>query len=139
MLRRDDGKSWLLGLLCGAALAAIHLSLMFTLNNRDALNAVGIPLVAYLIVSAASAWIASVWTQSWDAGLKAGCITGLFGGIAVYGILLTYVLILTHGQIFAGRGLAGGALLTFLPSCFLGICISLGGALLGCRIAHVEL
>jgi hypothetical protein len=138
MRRRDDRKSWLLGLLCAAVLTAIHLSLMFTLDNRDAFNAVGVPLVAYVIVSAASACIASWWTQSWDAGMKAGCITGLCSGIAVYCTLLTYALIVTHGQLFAGRGFAVVALLAFLPSCLLGICISIGGALLGCKIANVE-
>jgi hypothetical protein len=137
MDRRDDVRSLLLGLLYGVLLAAIHLYLMFTLDNRDAWNAMGVPLVAYVIVSAVSAVLTSWWTRSWDAGMKAGCITGLCGGIVVYGTLLTYILILTHGQLFAGRGLALAALLTFLPSCLLGICISLGGALLGCKIANV--
>src|SRR5260221_13921239 len=80
MRRPENGKSWLLGLLGGAMLASIHLFLAFTFESRDGLMAVGVPVGTYLIVSAASAWSALFLTQSWDGGLKAGCITGAFGG-----------------------------------------------------------
>jgi len=138
MHRRDTGKSWLLGLLCGALLAGIHLFLLPTLYTRDLLIPLGALVGAYVIVSAVSAWIVSLWTQSWDAGLKAGCITGLSGGIGALCALLIFLLILTHGQFFGERGYPLAGLLAFLPFCLLGICISLGGALLGCKMAHVE-
>ncbi len=134
----DDGKSWLIGLLCGALLAGIHLYLFSTLGSRDSLMALVVPAVAYVIVSAASTWIVSLWAQSSDAGLKAGCITGLFGGIGAFCVLLTFLLIFTSGQLAAGRGYALAALLAFLPSCLLGIGLSLGGTLLGQKMAHVE-
>ncbi len=35
MYRRDDGKSWLLGLLCATVLAAIHLSLSYLASTIE--------------------------------------------------------------------------------------------------------
>jgi hypothetical protein len=134
----ENGKSWLLGLLGGAMLASIHLFLAFTFESRDGLMAVGVPVGTYLIVSAASAWIASFWTHSWDAGLKAGCITGASGGIGALCALLIFLLVRSGGQLSAGRGYAFAALLTFLLPCLLGIGISLWGALLGCKVASVK-
>ena len=136
MLRQDKVKSWLLVLLCGTVLATIHYSLLPSLTSRDLLIGWGTLAGAYVVVPAISAWFVSQWTQSWDAGLKAGCLTGLFGGIAVFGVILTPTV--SHGQLFAGGGLVLKILLYVFFSCFFGICISPGGALLGCKIAHVE-
>jgi hypothetical protein len=134
----DNGKSWLLGLTCGAVLAAIHLFLFPSLYTRDLLRPLGVLVAAYVLVSAISAWIVSWWTQSWDAGFKAGWITGLGGGIGAFGGCLLFLLLLTHGQLFGGGGFALSGLFAFLPFCLLGICLSLGGTLLGCKMAHVE-
>ena len=139
MYRRDEVKSWLLGLLCGAMLAAIHFFLFPSLYTRDLLIPLGTLVGAYVIVPAISAWIVSLWTQSWDAGMKAGCITGLSAGIGAFCAALIFVLILSRGQIFDERGYPLAGLLAFLPFCLLGISISLAGTLLGCKIAQVEL
>src|SRR5258708_12316993 len=92
----DNGKSWLLGLVCGAALAGIHLFLFPSLYTRDLLRPLGVLVAAYVLVSAISAWIVSWWTQSWDAGFKAGWITGLGGGIGAFGGGLLFLLLLPH-------------------------------------------
>ncbi len=134
----DVGKSWLLGLAGGAVLAGIHLFLFPSLYTRDLLRPLGVLVAAYVCVSAISAWIVSWWTHSWDAGFKAGWITGLGGGIGAFGGCLLFLLLLTHGQLFGGRAYALSGLFAFLPFCLLGICLSLGGALLGCKVAHVE-
>lgn len=134
----DNGKSWLLGLVCGAALAGIHLFLFPSLYTRDLLRPLGVLVAAYVLVSALSAGIVSWWTHSWDAGFKTGWITGLSGGIGAFGGCLLFLLLLTHGQLFGGRGYALSGLFAFLPFCLLGICLSLGGTLLGCKVAHVE-
>lgn len=134
----ENGKSWLLGVLGGVVLAGAHLFLLFTLDSRNGLMIVGVPIITYLIVSAASAWIASLWTHNWDAGMKAGCITGVFGGIGAFCVLLTFLLVLTGGQLSAGRGYALAGLFTFLLPCFLGMAISLWGAQIGCKLASVE-
>ncbi len=134
----ENGKSWLLGLLGGAVLAGVHLFLVSTLDSRNGLMTVGVPIMTYLIVSAASAWIASLWTHSWNAGMKAGCITGVSGGIGAFCAFLTFLLVLTGGQLSAGRGYALAGLFTFLLPCLLGIGISLWGAQIGCKMASVE-
>src|SRR5260370_42268691 len=81
----DNGKSWLLGLVCGAALAGIHLFLFPSLYTRDLLRPLGVLVAAFVLVSALSGWIVSWWTQSWDAGFKAGWIKGLGGGVGAFG------------------------------------------------------
>ncbi|HLZ63124.1 MAG TPA: hypothetical protein VKR06_39840 [Ktedonosporobacter sp.] len=141
MLRRDDAKSWLLGLLSGALLVGINFFLVWNLYSPNVLMAAGSLLLAYLIVSAVSAWIVALWTESSDAGLKAGYVTGLSGGIGTFCAILTFVLIISRGQLFGGllSGYAVGGLLAILLLSILGICVSLIGALLGCRVANVEL
>lgn len=134
----ENGKSWLLGMLGGAVLAGVHLLLVFTLDSRNGFMTVGVPIGTYLIVSAASAWSASLWTHSWDAGVQAGCITGISGGIGAFGALLIFLLVLTGGQLSAGRGYAVAALFAFLLPCLLGIAISFWGAQIGCKLASVE-
>lgn len=136
MLRQDKVKSWLLVLLCGTVLASIHYSLLPSFSSRDLLIGLGTLSGAYVLVPAISAWFVSQWTQSWNAGLKAGCLTGLFGGITVFGFVLTPSV--SNGQLFVGGELVLRVLLFVFFSCLLGICISLGGVLLGCKIAHVE-
>lgn len=134
----ENGKSWLLGLLGGAVLAGVHLFLVATLDSRNGWMTVGVPTVTYLLVSATSAWIASLWTHRWDAGMKAGCITGVSGGIGAFCAFLTFLLVLTGGQLSAGSGYALAGLFTFLLPCLLGIGLSLWGAQIGCKMASVK-
>jgi hypothetical protein len=134
----ENGKSWLLGLLGGAVLVGIQFFLAYDFGIHDWWVYVGVFIGASLIGSAASAWIVSLWTHSWDAGMKAGCITGVSDGIGVFCVVLTILLVLTGGQLSAGRGYALGAVLAYLIPCILGICIAPLGALIGCKMAAVE-